>query len=526
MFWADKLVEDIQKKYKDKIAKDESLVVRDEKTASGRMLVSAMRGAVVHGIISEILSEKKITNEFLWEINDTDAFRSIPKNLESEKYKKYLGMPLYKLPSPQNGKSYPEYFAKEFMEVMEHIDFTPTYYRSSISYKKGKFNDAIKDALNNAQLIRNIYKKISGSQKPNDWMPLMVICESCGKIGTTKTISFDGKKVKYICDKNIVEWADGCGHSGEVSPFDGNATLPWKVEWAAKFKIFKVDIEGGGKDLSTKGGARDVSNHISREVFKYEPPFDIPYEFFLVGGKKMSTSKGNAPSAREIMDLLPPHIYRLVYLGKNYKHQIEFNIKGDTVTILFDTYDRLAKKYFSGVDDDDTRLFKFIHSTKERDNIKQHFMPRFSLISFLIQMPHINIEDEVSNMKGGKLTSSDKKEIKLRSDYAKRWLKSYAPEKYKYELQRELPESAKSFSREQKEVLQKVLEYIKSEKKLDGQELHTKLHEIRKELGTDPKKFFGAIYLSILGKENGPKAGWFLSVLDRDFLEKRLSEVI
>jgi len=71
-----------------------------------------------------------------------------------------------------------------------------------------------------------------------------------------------------------------------------------------------------------------------------------------------------------------------------------------------------------------------------------------------------------------------------------------------------------------------ILEYIQSQEKLDGQELHTKLHDIKKETGINPKDLFSAIYLSFLGKVSGPKAGWFLSVLDRKFLERRLEEVI
>jgi lysyl-tRNA synthetase class 1 len=71
-----------------------------------------------------------------------------------------------------------------------------------------------------------------------------------------------------------------------------------------------------------------------------------------------------------------------------------------------------------------------------------------------------------------------------------------------------------------------MLEYIKLQKDLDGQELHSKIHEIRKESGIEPKELFSAIYISFLGKDSGPKAGWFLSVLDREFLERRLGEVI
>src|SRR5271168_1044780 len=115
--------------------------------------------------------------------------------------------------------------------------------------------------------------------------------------------------VRCVSDK--VAWTKGCEFSGRVSPLGGKAKLPWKVEWPAKWKVNGVSVEGGGKDHSTKGGARDVANHISREVFNYEPPFDIPYEFFLVGGKKMSSSKGRGSSAKEISDLLPAKIFRL-----------------------------------------------------------------------------------------------------------------------------------------------------------------------------------------------------------------------
>ena len=159
-------------------------------------------------------------------------------------------------------------------------------------------------------------------------------------------------------------------------------------------------------------------------------------------------------------------------------------------------------------------------------NIKNRFLPRFSQIAFLAQMPHMNIEEEVEKIKGEPLTGSDKKEIKLRVEYANNWLKVYAPENYKYELQEDsIPKEASNLSNEQKQVLGKVLEYVKSERNLDGQELHSKIHEIRKESDIEPKELFSAIYLSFLGKESGPKAGWFLSVLDKGFLEKRLEEV-
>lgn len=514
MFWADKTVDDIEKRYKERISSKDELIVRDEKTISGRMLMSAMRGGVVHGLIAQILSERGIKNKFLWEINDMDAFDAIPKGID-ESFEKYIGLPLYKVPSPDDKeKNYPEFFAKEFTDIMEKIGFTPEYYRASDAYKNGEYNEVIPIAIENAEKIRSIYKKISNSDKPTDWLPIMMICEKCEKVSTTKAISYDDEYVTYRCE---------CGYEGKQSPLNGNAKLPWKVEWAAKFKIYDVSIEGEGKDLSTKGGARDVANHISREVFDHIPPYDIPYEFFLSDGKKMSTSKGNAPSAKEIIDLLPPHIFRLIYMYRSIKQAIEFNIHGDTVPILFDTHDRLAEKYFEDENDDNARLFKIIHLPGEE--LKQHFLPRFSQVAFMVQMPHLNLVEEFEKIKGSALTKNEKEELSTREKYSKLWLSKYASENYKFELQLDnVPDV--SFSNEQKEALKRVLEYIESNKVLDGQETHTALHSIRKEFDIDPKEYFGAIYQIFLGKDSGPKVGWFISVLDRDFIIKRLNEVI
>ena len=43
-------------------------------------------------------------------------------------------------------------------------------------------------------------------------------------------------------------------------------------------------------------------------------------------------------------------------------------------------------------------------------------------------------------------------------------------------------------------------------------------------MSLDSKKFFQAIYLAFLGDRQGPKVGWFLASLDRDFVKTRLLE--
>ncbi len=291
-----------------------------------------------------------------------------------------MGKPLCTVPSPDGkAENFAEYFAAEFMGVIKESGFSPEFYRSSEVYRSGRYNDAIRTALENANKIREIYKRVSGAIKQDDWMPLQVICEQCGKVGTTKVSAFDGERVEYFCQEDLVTWAKGCRYRGSISPFDGNAKLPWKVEWAAKFKVIGVDVEGAGKDHSTRGGAREIADTISREVFGYEPPVDIPYEFFLVGGKKMSSSKGAGSSSREIADLLPPQLFRFLLISKDPKRVIDFIPDGDTIPILYDLYDKYAERYFSGVKDDHSRVFALAHPVGQRTLMIERFMCRDSL---------------------------------------------------------------------------------------------------------------------------------------------------
>jgi len=527
MFWGDKMVSEIEKRYAEKIKKNETLIIRDEKTLSGRVHVGSLRGVVIHGTINEILQSKKIKSKFIFELNDFDPMDGLPSNLDEKKWSKYMGMPLCNIPAPdKKANNYAEFYGNEFTEVIKELGYDLEYYRASEKYRSGDYNDAIKLALENADKIRQIYLEVSGGKKPDDWHPLSVICQECGRIGTTKVIDFDGKEVTYICEPDMVTWAKGCGHQGKISPFDGNAKLPWKVEWAAKFKIFDVSIEGAGKDHATKGGSRDIADRISREIFKHNPPYDIPYNFLVLGGKKMSSSKGLGVTSRDMADLLPPEKLRFLLIRKQPRHEIDFNPEGDTISMLYDAYDIAAEEFYAKTDSDKTRIFELSHPPKDQKLLEPHFLPRFSQLAFLAQMPHTDMLLEAQNMKGEPLTDLEKFVTKKRVKESLYWIDTYSPEDFKFKLfDQEIPAGVKKLDAEQKAILGDLAEMIANAKKMDGQEFHTAIHDLKKEKDIEPAKFFQAIYISLLNKESGPKAGWFLSVLDKDFLIKRFQDI-
>ena len=132
----------------------------------------------------------------------------------------------------------------------------------------------------------------------------------------------------------------GCGYEGKVSPFDGRGKLPWKLEWVAKWVKFPVTIEGAGKDHSTRGGSRDVSEACLRAIYNIEPPLRVPYEFFLVGGAKMSSSKGVGASARDMANLLPPEVLRFLMIRTKPNSPVNFDVREEGIVKLFNEFDR------------------------------------------------------------------------------------------------------------------------------------------------------------------------------------------
>lgn len=518
MFWVNEITEKILES-----DKKESFLVNDSTTPSGHAHVGSLRGIIIHNLIAEGLLEKGKSAKFTFGFDDFDPMDGLPTYIDPI-FEKYMGMPLTDIPAPDGiHNSFAAQYALELKNIIAYLGIKPEYYSTTELYKNGKFDEAIKIVLDNAEKIRIIYKEVSGSDKGEDWFPLNVVCPNCGKIGTTRVTGWDGSEVEFECVENLVEWAKGCGFKGKISPFGGNAKMPYKVEWPSKWFSMGIDIEGAGKDHAAAGGTRSVASRIYKEVFNKIPPHDAPYEHILIGGAKMSSSKGLGVTAQQMADLLPANILRFLFTRTKYKRAIEFNPEGDTIPLLYDEYDRTAESYRTDKTLDMAQAFYFT----EKGDIENlpNYVLRFSKIANFLQMPRIDIYSYAADEKGSALTDAEKLEIENRITTAKKWLESYAPESVKFTICDTMPELAKSLSDVQKAYLAKLAEVISTKEKWTGEELHEKIHKVKTELDINPRDAFCAIYLAFLGKDSGPQAGWLLASLDQSFVIKRLKEV-
>ncbi len=531
MQWVDSIVGEVEKRFAKEIAAKKPLILRDEKTLSGRVHVGSLRGIVIHGVLAQVMREKGIACKFLYEMNDFDPMDELPATLENrEEFRKYMGQPLFTVPPPDPKKApnYPLVFGNELEEVVSDLQLPITYYPLAPLYKEGKFNEVIRSALDHATEIRAIYREVSGSVKPDDWYPLQVICEQCGKVGTTQVTGWNGKEVTYTCKKNLVKWAQGCGHSGTVSPFDGHAKLPWKVEWPAKWKVMNVAIEGAGKDHSAAGGSRDIGRRIVEEIFHYPEPLNIPYEFFNIGGKKMSASKGLGASAKEVSDLLPPKILKLLMIRKQPNQPIDFDPEGVTIPQLFDEFDRLADYAFGRQEKEEpdfVRTFALTQTDFPKEPQDLWHM-RFSLVAFIVQMPHLDLMEEAAKAKGSALSEAEKSDLRERADYAQRWLKGLAPAQFRFtfvEVADFDPKDLPAISPSQKKAFGMILERLQGTA-WEGDPIHKVLHAVKTELNMPPKEIFAPLYQLFFRRNDGPQMGWLLSTLRKEDVLERIGD--
>src|SRR3989344_5510443 len=97
MFWIDEIAAEINRTFLDK---SRTIVLRDEKTASGRVHVGSVRGVVIHGVLAEALQKLGRKAHFFYEINDVDPMDGMPVYLDAEAYAEHMGKPLRHVPAP------------------------------------------------------------------------------------------------------------------------------------------------------------------------------------------------------------------------------------------------------------------------------------------------------------------------------------------------------------------------------------------------------------------------------------------
>lgn len=535
--WADQVAEDvIERVDKNPLLKAQvektGYFVYDEKTPSGIIHIGSGRGWVIHDAIAKALRDKGVNGRFVLSSDDMDPLDKYSKVLSKEDNDKYIGVPFRYIPSPVPGySSFGDYYFRQCTDLFPEFGIEAEFESTGEEYEKGTFNRTIKIALDNADRIQKIFGDLYGDEvAAANKLPFNVRCPVCGKIATTMALEWDKEKEQlyFECRDGVVDWAKGCGNKGWISPYNGNGKFPWKVEWAAKWPSKGVIAETAGKDHFTKGGSRTAACRIAVDIFNYPPPYPSEgyhegpgYEFFTVGGKKMSTSKGRGMGFAESINFAPAQMLRFLLVRSRPNSVIDFDPYGtNDLILLYERYDKAERVYFGKEDmgEKENIKQKRIYELSHVGEIPERLPPQISLIhaATLVQI-YPEIEDIILNLKetGHILEDATKKEIEYAKDrlmFAKKWITEFADGQYKIELQSKIHESVE-LNEKQKKALHLVAERLKKGKWTE-QTLFNEFYNIcRDEVEIDTKEFFKAAYLVLVNKERGPKLAPFVLAL-------------
>ena len=495
-FWADKVAEDIIKQR----GKKKEFVCASGISPSGTVHIGNFREIITTDLVVRALKDKGKKVKFIYSWDDYDRLRKIPANLPENKQKefeKFLGLPLSEAPSPYGDKkSYAEHFEQEFEKALVSVGIKPNFIRQSQRNKKCAYAPLIKKDIDERKKIIKILDKYRKEPLEESWMPIEVYCEKCGK-DNTRVFSAEGYFIEYGCS---------CGFRNKIDfRKKGIVKLKWRIDWPARWKYEKVDFEPGGNEHSVVGGSFTTGKEISKEIYDYEAPMYVMYDFINAKGAegKMSKSLGNVITLKDVEEIYEPEIIRYLFVGTRPNKGFDISFDGDVIKI-YEDYDELERKYYEKeADEQERRIYELSRlkvSKKKPDRIS------FRHLTTLIQT------GKTSKLKGY---------AKQRAEKAQNWLKKYAPDDFKFELKDKIETN---FTNEQKEAMISLKEILKA-RKINEDDLLNEFYNISNASGISVKEFFETAYVAIIGKRKGPRLANFIFAIGKDKVIKLLEQI-
>jgi lysyl-tRNA synthetase, class I len=508
MSWLNAIIEEIIARHP-----EGEIVVSSGVSPSGRYHLGTLREVLTAEIVAVALERRGRKARHVHVVDDLDVFRKIPANVP-ESFEQYLGKPLCDVPAPDGSeRSYADFFLADLLEAAEKMQLKMEVVRSHEKYREGAFVPAIEKALEHTSDIRQALEEVAGRKLDEQWSPIQVLEDGYLKNRQFVSIDTTAKTVTYARQ-------DGTQHATNYA--HGEVKLNWRIDWPARWWLYGVQVEPFGRDHATKGGSYDTGAIIVRKVFGAEPPLPVPYNFINRSGetKKMSKSAGNVITAAELLYMLPPEIVWFLLLRYSPDKLLFFD-EGETLMRLFDDFAALLAKP-DKTESEQELIDLCMHSVSQ---------PTVSNIPFshLVASYQAALKDTdktlvvIRRTEHAQTAEQDAEIIKRELRFIDEWLNRRAPDDVKFELLQQF--DAAAFTEVEKTFLIKLGDKVAAAPaEADGSWFHNVIYELKDELGLAPKEMFTTLYRALIGKDSGPRAGWFLSILPRDWLVERLGQ--
>jgi lysyl-tRNA synthetase class 1 len=249
----------------------------------------------------------------------------------------------------------------------------------------------------------------------------------------------------------------------------------------------------------------------------------------MVEGGRMSKSIGNVVTLEEMLETVPPEIVRYVLVRTDPNKHKDFDWA--KIPQLVGEFERIERIYFGleepapREDPGDLRRIYELSLVRPEAAQELHQVPYGHLVTLVQLYPAM--DDMLEALyRSGELDRGLGDEhldcIRTKARNARAWVERYADENQRIKLLEELDaDNRAQLPQDQRAYLARLGQELETTP-WEGGAIQDVVFNLSKEMGLKARDAFGAIYRAFLGRQRGPRAGFFLASLDRDWVLARL----
>src|SRR3972149_4438957 len=224
------------------------------------------------------------------------------------KFEGYCGRPIAEIPDPfECHESYSGHFAEAFLQRLNSLDIYPVFLDSYKAYQNCCYSAFISITFENYHRIQEMLSERFNKFTINNLFRPQ--CPECLCIDATNILDVIGKEVRFKCER--------CRQESRKDVGDIRGKLSWKLDCAARWNLYGIDMETFSKAHLEELGSVEISRYMSRLFFGGKIPAVVRY--------------GDVTISRELsfklIEILPPKVFKGlftsnltldVYLSRDY----------------------------------------------------------------------------------------------------------------------------------------------------------------------------------------------------------------
>jgi lysyl-tRNA synthetase class 1 len=496
-------------------------------TPSGTVHIGNFREVITVDLVARALRSAGKKVRFIYSWDDFDTLRKVPKNLPNqEMLAENLRRPISRVPDPYgDDKSYAAHNIRVFEEEIGGVGIAPEFLYQSDRYGSALYAESIKHALEHTETIKGILNEYRSEPLAADWLPTAIYCSKCQR-----------DQMDYERYLGAYDYEYKCGLCGNEEKLDIRHTkdlkLNWRTDWPMRWAYEKVDFEPGGKDHSSDGGSFDTGKKIVKALWNREAPQYLQYDFVSIkgGSGKMSSSSGELITLSQALEIYEPQMVRWIFA--NQRPNTDFAISFDTDVIkVYDEFDKAEIAALGPVPANPGK-WPVLRRAYELSCVAEipasaPYRAPFRELTGRLQIMDGDTQKTWDRWyKASAKGPLDKDAFWSRAARAWNWITNCAPDEFRYQIftspvKVELSELQTAAVR----ALVKLLDHVDLET-IEAKELNQKLFDdIIHVTGCDGKEFYQAVYLKVIGRDQGPRLPSFLKDLGAERVRRLLSDV-